>query len=150
VSEGVVMRPMRADDLDVVSRIYASHVGSAPVESFSARVRRLFEEPATSVALVAEVGEAVAGYVVGEVRSWEFGSEPAGWIFGVSVAPEHEGRGIARSLLASAVDQLLARGARTVRTMVSNDDVPVLRLFRNAGFVAGPYTQLELGPEDER
>lgn len=145
----VEMRPMREGDLEIVSRIYASRVGSPPPVSFSTRVRRLFESPDASVAVVAESGGEVIGYVVGEVRSWEFGSEPAGWIFGVSVATEHEGRGIARSLVARAVTRLRVLGARTVRTMAANDDVAVLRLFRNAGFVAGPYTQLELGEEDE-
>lgn len=149
MTEGVEMRPMHEGDLTAVSSIYASHVGAPPPESFSVRVRRLFQEPSTSVALVAEVGGQVVGYVVAEVRSWEFGSEPAGWVFGVSVSGDHAGKGIARGLLDSAVRSLRDLGANGLRTMVANDDVAMLRLFRGAGFVAGPYTELELTPEED-
>ena len=149
MSDGVEMRAMHEGDLPAVSSIYASHVGAPLPESFSARIRRLFDEPQTSVALVAEADGRVVGYVVAEVRSWEFGSAPAGWVFGVSVSRDHAGKGVARALLGSAVRRLRDLGAEGLRTMVANDDVAMLRLFRSAGFVAGPYTQLELTPEEE-
>ena len=139
---------MRLGDIEAVSRIYEARADAAPPPTFSARLRRLFEEPERSVALVAEHAGEVIGYVVAELRSWEFGSEPAGWVFGVSVAQEHEGEGVARTLLEAATRGLRSMGASTVRTMVRGDDVAVLRLFRGRGFVAGPYTQLELSLDE--
>jgi hypothetical protein len=35
--------------------------------------------------LVAESGGAIQGFIIGEVRDWEFGSAPCGWVFGLSV-----------------------------------------------------------------
>ncbi|HEY5898511.1 MAG TPA: hypothetical protein VIV54_13165, partial [Burkholderiales bacterium] len=35
--------------------------------------------------LVAESEEGVQGYIGGEVRDWEFGSPPCGWVFGLGV-----------------------------------------------------------------
>jgi hypothetical protein len=29
----------------------------------------------------------VQGYIVGEVRDWEFGAPPCGWVFGIGVLP---------------------------------------------------------------
>ena len=29
-----------------------------------------------------------AGFIIGEVRAWEFGSQPCGWILTILVAPE--------------------------------------------------------------
>ncbi len=37
--------------------------------------------------LVADRGAEIDGYVVGEVRDWEFGSPPCGWVFGIAVRP---------------------------------------------------------------
>lgn len=138
------MREMRAEDLERVSAIYASHTGAPPPASFQDRVRRLFEDDEDAVALVAEENAIIVGYVVAEVRSWEFGSSPAGWVFGLSVDHEHEGRGIAHALLERALAKLRSFGVATARTMVREDDVAVLRLFRSGGFKAGPYTELEI------
>ena len=38
--------------------------------------------------LVSVLEKEVQGYVVGEVRDWEFGSAPCGWVFGIGVRPE--------------------------------------------------------------
>ena len=34
------------------------------------------------------------GFIVGEVRAWEFGSAPCGWIFALSVEPAARLRGV--------------------------------------------------------
>ncbi len=47
--------------------------------------------------------EGLPGYLLGEVRAFEFGSEPCGWIFAVGVDPNSERRGVASRLLAEAV-----------------------------------------------
>jgi ribosomal protein S18 acetylase RimI-like enzyme len=90
----------------------------------------------------------VVGYLAGEVRSWEFGSETAFWIFGIGVQPAHQRRGIARDLLTRALAHTRETGVNVVRTMVRRDDVPVLTFFRSSGFVAGPYAELELTIEE--
>ncbi len=96
------------------------------------------------VGLAAEAGDGLAGYLLGDVRAFEFGSEPCGWIFAVGVDPAHARRGVASALLAEAVTRLRAAGVTTVRTMVRRNDVPVLAFFRTNGFAGGPYVQLEL------
>ena len=144
------LRDMRQSDLSRVSAIYAAHAGQPPPDRWQARVGDLLLR-LDGVALVAEVGGLVVGYLTGDVRVWEFGSESAGWIFGLGVAPEHQGAGLARAMLARGVARMRELGVTTVRTMVRGDDVAVLRLFRSGGFAAGPYTELEvtLGPSEE-
>jgi ribosomal protein S18 acetylase RimI-like enzyme len=149
----IAIRPMTEDDLPVVSAIYAAHTGVAPPADWRDRVLPLLHQAAAgAAALVAEAREAeaeavrvgdVVGYAVGEVRGWEFGSEPTGWIFGLGVAPALARRAIASRLLEAAQRALARAGVRTVRTMVRGDDVPVLTFFRTSGFVAGPYIELE-------
>lgn len=142
----VEIRSLAEQDLDAIASVYAAHTGVPPPGAWRRRVGALLGDGAeASVALVATVAGEVIAYLVGEVRSWEFGSDAAGWIFALGVARGHEGRGVARSLLDAALPRFRALGVDTVRTMVKRDDVAMLRFFRDAGFVAGPYTELELG-----
>ena len=48
--------------------------------------------------LVAEAEGRVVGFVIGEVRDWEFGSPPCGWVFAIDVDPTVRQRGIGAAL----------------------------------------------------
>jgi GNAT superfamily N-acetyltransferase len=41
----------------------------------------------------------VLGFIIGEIRAWEFGSTPCGWVFALSVEPEMRLHGIGNALL---------------------------------------------------
>ncbi len=156
-----LIRTLTSEDLDAVAAIYAAHTAATPPATWRARLSSLLTGSGATVALVAALpatdgvaggsdqgADQVIGYLVGEVRSWEFGSPPAGWIFALAVAREHQDRGVARRLATEAVQRFRALGVSTLRTMVRRDDVDVLRFFRGAGYVAGPYTELELDLEN--
>ncbi len=97
------------------------------------------------VGLAARDGKALAGYLLGEVRAFEFGSTPCGWIFAVGVDPAQAHHGIGSALVAEAGRRFTRAGVTTVRTMVRRNDVSMLAFFRSNGFVGGAFTQLELG-----
>jgi ribosomal protein S18 acetylase RimI-like enzyme len=144
--EGVRIRPLARRDAADVARIDGIHTGE-PKRAYWTRMFRDFvgeEAGRGRVALGAEVDGRLAGFLFGDVRAFEFGSEPCGWILEVGVDPASARRGVASALLADAVIRLRASGVSTVRTMVRRNDVPVLRFFRTNGFAAGPYVQLEL------
>lgn len=145
------VRPMAQGDLQRVAEIYRYHADRDPPDHWGESVASAMRaEPGPALAWVAEAeGGALIGYVIGDVRSWEFGSEPAGWITGIGVDAEHWGEGLGRALLEALIVALRAHGVTTLRTMVRRDDVPVLRFFRDTGFAAGPYTQMELSWGDE-
>ena len=104
----------------------------------------------TNVGLAARVDGRLLGYLLGEVRAFEFGSPPCGWIFAVGVDPAQAHHGIGSALVAEAGRCFTRAGASTVRTMVRRNDVPMLAFFRSNGFVGGTFTQLELGPGSAR
>ena len=96
------------------------------------------------VALVARGDDAaVVGHLFGEVRAWEFGSDPCGWIFAVAVHPDRTRRGYAADLCRHAMARFNEMGVHVVRTMVRANDVPVLSFFRSMGFVGGPFAEME-------
>jgi ribosomal protein S18 acetylase RimI-like enzyme len=106
-------------------------------------------DDALRLRLGAQIGGRLAGFLFGEVRAFEFGSEPCGWVFAVGVDRLHARRGVASALLAEACDRFRAAGVPTVRTMVQRDAVPLLSFFRSRGFVGGRYVQLELAEGEE-
>ncbi len=103
------------------------------------------EEGRLRVGLAAEAAGSgrLAGYLLGEVRAFEFGSESCGWIFAVAVDPAAGRAGVASALLEEACRRFREAGVLRIRTMVRRNDVPFLSFFRARGFVGGPFVQLE-------
>jgi ribosomal protein S18 acetylase RimI-like enzyme len=85
----------------------------------------------------------VAGFIIGEVRAWEFGSEPCGWVFALSVEPESRLAGIGSALLKAISHEFKKAGVSKMRTMVARNSQLTLVFFRSEGMMAGPYLQLE-------
>jgi GNAT superfamily N-acetyltransferase len=143
------IRPLTRRDLGDVVRLDAIHTGAAQRAYWSTLFREVLAPGASRqrVGLAAEVDGDLVGFLFGDVRAFEFGSEPCGWILEVGVDPRHARQGIASALLAEGVRRLRATGVSTVRTMVRRNDVPVLTFFRTNGFAAGPYVQLELAAD---
>ena len=92
---------------------------------------------------VAEKAGRVVGFVVGEIRAWEFGSEPCGWVFAISVDPDVRGDSVGSALLDRICDRFKQAGIHRLRTMISRNNHLLMSFFRSRGLMAGPYLQLE-------
>ncbi len=135
------LRPLRVADLRAVTAIDARHTGVTKLTHWREVLARA--RGAHQLALGAEAGGHLAGYLFGEIRAWEFGSPPTGWIYAVGVDPKHARQGIATRLVLAARRWFTERGAAHVRTMVRRGDIELLRFFRASGFAAAPYVELE-------
>jgi GNAT superfamily N-acetyltransferase len=93
--------------------------------------------------LVAEVARSVEGFIVGEVRDWEFGSTPCGWVFGIDVRPGSRLAGVGTRLLEALCDGFRHAGVDQVRTLIARDNSLVLSFFRSQGMMAAPVITLE-------
>ena len=89
-------------------------------------------------------GEPILGFIIGEVRAWEFGSAPCGWVFGLSVHPDTRLAGVGSAMFDAIAAEFRRAGVKKMRTMVARDDLLPLRFFRSEGMMAGPYIQLEM------
>jgi ribosomal protein S18 acetylase RimI-like enzyme len=85
----------------------------------------------------------VLGFIIGEVRAWEFGSAPCGWVIALSVEPEIRLQGVGEALFEAISAEFKKSGVRKMRTMVIHDNRLHLMFFRGEGMMAGPYIQLE-------
>ena len=93
--------------------------------------------------LIAERDREVLGFIVGEIRAWEFGSEPCGWVFAIGVKEDSVLSGIGSELLDNLCDCFKRQGVGKVRTMTAKQEHELLSFFRSQGMMAGPYLQLE-------
>jgi len=93
--------------------------------------------------LVAEAEGRIEGFVIGEVRDWEFGSPPCGWVFAISVRPEARLAGAGTALLESICEGFRKLGVTKLRTMLSRDNSLILSFFRSQGMMAAPFIPLE-------
>jgi ribosomal protein S18 acetylase RimI-like enzyme len=88
-----------------------------------------------SLQLGAEQQGELVGFIVGELRAWEFGvGEQTGWIKVLAVAPEYQRRGIGWRLGEALLRQLRQRGICRVRTLVDSYSGELIAYFQSVGF----------------
>jgi ribosomal protein S18 acetylase RimI-like enzyme len=139
------VRDLRPEDLEEVARIDALHTGALKTDYWRGVFESFLEarDRGPRIGLAIHDGDRLAGYLFGETRAFEFGSEPCGWIHSVGVEPESLRQGAASILLEEACRRFREAGLSCIRTMVRRNDIPVLSFFRSRGFVGGPFVQLE-------
>ena len=134
----VTIRPAQAADLLAVSGLDLRLTGSNKPEYWQAMLApdRHF--------LVAETDKgALAGFIAGEVRAWEFGQPAAGWVFAIQIDPKLRQRGVGSALFDALIARFKEQGVTRVRTLVDRKDHLILSFFRAQGMVAGPSLQLD-------
>jgi ribosomal protein S18 acetylase RimI-like enzyme len=144
--DAVQVRPVRRADLDRVIAIDATVTGQEK-RPYWLRVYRRYGVASAGEQrhfLVALRGKDVVGFLIGEVRDWEFGSPPCGWVFAIDVAPEARQAGTGSLLLAALIAAFRRAGVRKLRTLLSRDNTVILSFFRSQGMMAGPLIPLEM------
>ena len=145
------IRAVRRGDLPEIIAIDAAVTGIEKRRYWNAIYRRYGAAgDALRQFLVADDGGAVVGFVIGEVRDWEFGSPPCGWVFGIDVRPEARQRGIGARLLEAIAAGFRRAGVTKIRTMLARDNTLILSFFRSQGMMAGPLISLEMDIEPGR
>ncbi len=143
--DALVVRPVRRGDLEQVIAIDAAVTGLEKRDYWASVYRRYGPVGrGEQKFLVALVHGRVAGFVIGEVRDWEFGSPPCGWVFAISVDPQARLAGIGTRLLGEISERFRRSGVRKLRTLLARDNTLILSFFRSQGLMAGPLMSLEV------
>ena len=144
----LAVRPVEVRDLDAIIALDAAVTGLPKPDYWyelfhrygtRGRQQRFF--------LVGDAEGEIQGFVIGEVRDWEFGSPPCGWVFGLNVRPNARLGGIGTRLLEAIVAAFRRAGVTKVRTLLARDNNLVLSFFRSQGMTAAPFIPLELDVE---
>jgi ribosomal protein S18 acetylase RimI-like enzyme len=141
----LTVRPVRRGDLEAVIAIDTQVTGLEKRDYWRSVYRRYGESAAPGAQfLVAESAGEVVGFIIGEVRDWEFGAPPCGWVFAIDVRPDARQSGIGTRLLESILAGFRRAGVRKVRTMLASDNTLILSFFRSQGMMAGRFIPLEM------
>ena len=148
VAAPLTIRPVRRGDLDAVIEMDAMVTGIEKRDYWNSLYRRYADAVATGQHfLVATAHDEVIGFAIGEVRDWEFGSPPCGWVFAIDVRPDARLAGTGTQLLHAMCQGFKKAGVSKVRTMLSRDNTLILSFFRSQGMMIGPFVPLEMDIE---
>jgi ribosomal protein S18 acetylase RimI-like enzyme len=128
------IRPLDELDIDGIVAIDEKISGRYQPEVWDQRIGYyLRRDPEAS--LVAEADGRIVGFMLGEVRSGEFGlNEPTGWIEVLGVDPGFRGKAVGRQMADAMLRHFRSQGAQSVRTLVDEDSPQIAGFFSALGF----------------
>ncbi len=141
--DNFAVRAAKSEDVAAVGRLDERITGLAKPDYWQGTFARFGARP-DRYFLIAEVDGRLCGFIIGEVRAWEFGSPPCGWIFAIGVDPDYRLRKVGSRLFETMCGRLRESGVEKVRTMLARDDSLNMAFFRSQGMMAGPFIQLEM------
>lgn len=145
--ENIHVRNASRHDLNEIIELDAQNTGITKKEYWKRAFERFINEE-SGFFLVAETEHHLSGYILGDVRAWEFGSPPCGWIFAIGVHDNVRRMGIGSKLFESICLHFKYAGIEKVRTMLARSDHLNMSFFRSQGMRGGPFIQLEKNVTD--
>ncbi|MGB2955839.1 MAG: GNAT family N-acetyltransferase [Anaerolineales bacterium] len=140
-SAGVKIRPLSLDNIKDIVRIEKRIEGKLGIineermEYLREATRYNIERSDPMMSLCAELDDNIVGFIIGEIRIWEFGiGEKTGWIRILGVDPDFQRRGIGRKLGEALLEHLERRGVKRVRTMAEWYTGDLISFFKSLGF----------------
>jgi ribosomal protein S18 acetylase RimI-like enzyme len=138
----VKIRGMTEADLERIKDIDRALVGPGRVLSWPLTVEADWWLNRPMLNLVAETGGNVVGFLLGDIRGAEYGTDTSGWIDMMGVAPEYQDRGIGRRLVKAFGEECQRNGVK-VRVAVREDDERLIAFWTSVGFQRGNLVSYE-------
>jgi len=140
--EDVSIRAMTKEDLQRVKDIDGALVGPGRVLSWPLEVEAEWWIHRPSLNFVAEVDGEVVGFLLGDIRGAQYGTDMNGWIDMMGVAPEHQHRGIGQRLVEAFCEECLRNEVRA-RIIIREDDQRLISFWASVGFRKGNLVSYE-------
>ncbi len=138
----VIIRRMTEADLDRIKDIDRALVGSDRALSWPLRVEAHWWVYRPMMNFVAEIGDEVVGFLLGDIRGAEYGVDTSGWIDMMGVVPKYQGRGIGRMLVEAFCEECQKNEVR-VRVVVREDDKRLISFWTSVGLKRGKLVSYE-------
>jgi GNAT superfamily N-acetyltransferase len=140
-SAGVKIQPLSLDNIKDIVRIEKRIEGKLGIideermEHLKEAARYNIEHSDSMMSLGAELDENIVGFIIGEIKIWEFGiGEKTGWIRILGVDPDFQRLGIGRKLGETLLEHFERRGIKRVRTMAEWYTGDLISFFKSLGF----------------
>jgi len=140
-SAGVKIQPLSLDNIKDIVRIEKrierklGIINEERMEYLKEATRYNIERSDPMMSLGAELDGNIVGFIIGEIRIWEFGiAEKTGWIRILGVDPDFQRRGIGRKLGEALLEHFKRRGIKRIRTMAEWYTGDLISFFKSLGF----------------
>ncbi len=147
-----LIRPVKHSDIESIAALDEANTGISKPDYWQDIYTRYGGKKQNRFFLVAHDPASPAGivfgFIIGEVRAWEFGSRPNGWIFALGVDPGFRQSKVGTRLFEAICRKFSATGVEKVRTLLSQRDELNMAFFRSQGMTGGPFIQLEMSLSD--
>ena len=144
LGDDLTIRAATAGDIAAVSSLDTRITGMTKAAYWDDMFERYGQRPNRFFLIAEDAGGRLSGFIIGEVRAWEFGSPPSGWIFALGVDPDTRLHKVGTRLFDAMCRRLAETGVDTVRTMLAREDELNMAFFRSQGMMGGPFIQLEM------
>lgn len=141
------IRELRIDDAKAIRGIQEAITKRKVSRSFEKKIESYAREK-SETCLVAEVDGEIAGYIIGDIKTWGFGVEKSGWIEMVGVHPDFMGSGYGRRLGLALLRRLRKKKVKTVYTSVRWEWGDMISFFKSLGFERSDFINLERKMEE--
>jgi ribosomal-protein-alanine N-acetyltransferase len=137
------LRGVLKDDLSAIADLEATAFGT---NGLSRNALDVIFDPSGALWLLAEDDQGVWGHSV-NAR----GDDPhVGWILGMAVHPERQGRGWGRILLQASIERLQDRDINVIRLLVKQNNKVAYGLYERVGFIDTGERIGHFGPREDR
>jgi len=137
----VKIRKLTTRDIDSVMKIDEKITGK-PQEAYWAGKIASYLSREPDACLAAEIENKVVGFLLGDIRGWEYTIPLCGWIDIMGVDINYQGKGVGKMLVESLFEYFKSSGVETVMTVVDWNDGDLIDYFRSHGFERGEYINL--------
>ncbi len=138
----VQIRRMTEADLPRVKEIDKELVGPHRAISWPLRIEAHWWVYRGLPNFVAEIGGEVVGFILGDIRGVEYGTECGGWIDMMGVTPKHQSKGIGRKLVEVFCAECRQQKVK-VRVVVVGNDKRLVKFWASVGFHKGNLVSYE-------
>ncbi len=140
----ITIRTMEERDIPRAVEIETAILGAKRSTTLRGSLTAYLSKGERNASVVAETEGKVVGFLVGDIRAWDFGEDQEiGWIRIVGIDPAYQGHGVGKALGDALMRYFETRGITTVRTTVEWDSGDLIAYFRTLGFERSGFIGLE-------
>jgi ribosomal protein S18 acetylase RimI-like enzyme len=144
MAEQAKVRPIAATDLDLLVALDQKITGHSRRGFYEKRLKAMANDPASFIALAAEAGGQVKGFLMAYLLDGEFGGQaPVAVMDALGVDPRSRGAGLAKSLMAALDVVLKEKGVKELQTQAAISEHELMGFFIKSGYQLAPRLTLE-------
>ena len=137
----IIIRNLARQDIEAVVKIDEKITGRHHEAYWTGKISKyLSGEP--GACLAAETEGRIVGFILGDIRGWEYAIPVCGWLDILGVDIEYQGMGIGKKLIDALFAYFKDSGIENVVTMVNWNEADLIDYFRSNGFERGEYINM--------